>query len=216
MSQINFASINENFPVAGQDNDTQVFRDNFDTIKTNFRLAQEEISDLENNTARTDQETEFNNNIVSTAVFRNNRDIILDGGAISVNQLGVDYANGNYQIFRIGADVTLGLLGLPTDTSFPRGVGKITLELYSDGAARTITLDPSNAVTYKKNAGFPVEIFDVSQDETTKVITKTPVIRTVGAFPNPLVVTSATDPVIIEIWRHSSETVFVNYLGTFA
>lgn len=194
MSQINFASINENFPVAGQDNDTQVFRDNFDTIKTNFRLAQEEISDLENNTARTDQETEFNNNIVSTAVFRNNRDIILDGGAISVNQLGVDYANGNYQIFRIGADVTLGLLGLPTDTSFPRGVGKITLELYSDGSARTITLDPSNAVTYKKK----------SSDSTF-------------TWPGDnFIVSSSSNPVIIEIWRHSSETVFVNYLGTFA
>jgi hypothetical protein len=194
VSQINFASINENFPVAGQDNDTQVFRDNFDTIKTNFRLAQEEISDLENNTARTDQETEFNNNIVSTAIFRNNRDIILDGGAISVNQLGVDYANGNYQIFRIGADVTLGLLGLPTDTSFPRGVGKITLELYSDGAARTITLDPSNAVTYKKKSSDPT--FTWSGDNFT--------------------VSSSSNPVIIEIWRHSSETVFVNYLGTFA
>jgi hypothetical protein len=194
VSQINFASINENFPVAGQDNDTQVFRDNFDTIKTNFRLAQEEISDLENNTARTDQETEFNNNIVSTAVFRNNRDIILDGGAISVNQLGVDYANGNYQIFRIGADVTLGLLGLPTDTSFPRGVGKVTLELYSDGAARTVTLDPSNAVTYKKK----------SSDSTFTWSS------------NIFTVSSSSNPVIIEIWRHSSETVFVNYLGSFA
>jgi hypothetical protein len=194
VSQINFASINENFPVAGQDNDTQVFRDNFDTIKTNFRLAQEEISDLENNTARTDQETEFNNNIVSTAVFRNNRDIILDGGAISVNQLGVDYANGNYQIFRIGANVTLGLLGLPTDTSFPRGVGKITLELYSDGAVRTVTLDPSNAVTYKKKSSDST--FTWSGDNFT--------------------VSSSSNPVIIEIWRHSSETVFVNYLGTFA
>ena len=194
MSQINFASINENFPVAGQDNDTQVFRDNFDTIKTNFRLAQEEISDLENNTARTDQETEFNNNIVSTAVFRNNRDIILDGGAISVNQLGVDYANGNYQIFRIGADVTLGLLGLPTDTSFPRGVGKITLELYSDGAARTVTLDPSNAVIYKKKSS------DLTFTWSGNIFT----------------ISSSSNPVIIEIWRHSSETVFVNYLGTFA
>ena len=133
-------------------------------------------------------------NIVSTAVFRNNRDMILDGGAISVNQLGVDYANGNYQIFRIGADVTLGLLGLPTDTSFPRGVGKVTLELYSDGAARTVTLDPSNAVTYKKK----------SSDSTFTW------------SGNIFTVSSSSNPVIIEIWRHSSETVFVNYLGTFA
>ena len=47
-SLINFAAINENFPVAGQDNDTQVFRDNFDTIKTNFSAAKTEIEDLQN------------------------------------------------------------------------------------------------------------------------------------------------------------------------
>ena len=43
MSNINYVSINENFPVAGQDNDTQVFRDNFDTIKTSLRYAKEEL-----------------------------------------------------------------------------------------------------------------------------------------------------------------------------
>jgi len=196
VSNINFASINENFPVAGQDNDTQVFRDNFDTIKTNFRLAQEEISNLENNTARTDQKTEFNNNIVSTAVFRNNRDIILDGGAgaISVNRLDVDYANGNYQIFRIGADITLGFLQFPNNVSFPRGVGKVTLELYSDGPSRTITLDPSNAVTYKKKS---------SDSEFTWT-------------NNNFTVNSSSNPVIVEVWRHSNETIFVHYIGTFS
>ena len=215
MSQINFASINENFPVAGQDNDTQVFRDNFDTIKTSLRAAQEEITDLENNTARTDQENEFNNNLIRGAVLRYNREGLFNGGAITSN-LTVDYENGNYQIFRIGANITVGFLQFPDSTSFPRGVGKVTLELYSDGTNRTIQLKEENAIVYKKNAGFPVEIFDVSQDETTKEITKTSVIRTVGAFPDPLVLTSSTDPVIIEVWRHSNETIFVNYLGTFA
>ena len=32
MSDINYLNINENFPVAGEDNDTQVFRSNFNTI----------------------------------------------------------------------------------------------------------------------------------------------------------------------------------------
>lgn len=193
MSNINFASINENFPVAGQDNDTQVFRDNFDTIKTNFRFAQEEISDLQNNTVRTDQENDLNNNIVSKAVMRNNRDALLDGGAIVV-PISVDYANGNYQIFRFGADITLGFLQFPNNVSFPRGVGKVTLELYSDGSSRTITLDPSNAVTYKKKSS------DLGFTWTN----------------NNFTVSSSSDPVIIEVWRHSNETIFVHYIGTFA
>jgi hypothetical protein len=193
VSNINFASINENFPVAGQDNDTQVFRDNFDTIKTNFRFAQEEISDLQNNTVRTDQENDLNNNIVSKAVMRNNRDALLDGGAIVV-PISVDYANGNYQIFRFGADITLGFLQFPNNVSFPRGVGKVTLELYSDGSSRTITLDPSNAVTYKKKSS------DLGFTWTN----------------NNFTVSSSSDPVIIEVWRHSNETIFVHYIGTFA
>ena len=193
MSNINFASINENFPVAGQDNDTQVFRDNFDTIKTNFRFAQEEISDLQNNTVRTDQENDLNNNIVSKAVMRNNRDALLDGGAIAV-PISVDYTNGNYQIFRFGADITLGFLQFPNNISFPRGVGKVTLELYSDGPSRTITLDPSNAVTYKKKS---------SDSEFTW-------------SNNSFTLSSSSDPVIVEVWRHSNETIFIHYIGTFA
>ena len=59
-SLINFAAINQNFPVAGQDNDTQVFRDNFDTIKTNFSAAKTEIEDLQDNVARTDVASDFN------------------------------------------------------------------------------------------------------------------------------------------------------------
>ena len=194
MSQINFASINENFPVAGQDNDTQISRDNFDTIKTNFRYAQEEISDLQDNTVRTDQENDLNNNVITSAVFRNNRDAILDGGALAVNQVSIDYSNGNYQIFRVGINATLIFQEFPTNISFPRGVGKVTLELYSDGAARTVTLDPSNAVVYKKKSS------DSNFTWTNNTFT----------------LSSSSNPVIIEVWRHNSETIFVNYLGTFA
>ncbi len=46
-SAINYAAINENFPVAGQDNDTQTFRDNFDSIKTALSTAKTEITDLQ-------------------------------------------------------------------------------------------------------------------------------------------------------------------------
>jgi len=47
VSNINYLNIDENFPIAGQDNDTQVFRDNFDSIKQALRIAKEEIGVLE-------------------------------------------------------------------------------------------------------------------------------------------------------------------------
>lgn len=47
-SNINPTNIDGNFPVAGQDNDSQGFRDNFTNIKTNLQFAQAELNDLQN------------------------------------------------------------------------------------------------------------------------------------------------------------------------
>ena len=68
-SNINYLSINENYPVAGVDNDTQTLRDNFDTIKTSLRRAQEEVTDLQNNTAKNNNDNDFNLNIIGNAVL---------------------------------------------------------------------------------------------------------------------------------------------------
>ena len=46
---INPNNIDGNYPIAGQDNDSQGFRDNFSNIKNNFTFAKSEIEDLQNN-----------------------------------------------------------------------------------------------------------------------------------------------------------------------
>ena len=48
MSLINPNNINGGFPVFGQDNPTQGFRDNFTNIKNNLNFAKQEIEDLQN------------------------------------------------------------------------------------------------------------------------------------------------------------------------
>jgi hypothetical protein len=48
-SQINPNDINGAYPVAGQDNNSQGFRDNFTNTRTNFGYAAGEITDLQNN-----------------------------------------------------------------------------------------------------------------------------------------------------------------------
>jgi hypothetical protein len=48
-SNINTSGINISYPIAGQDNDTQGFRDNFSSIKYNFTTAAAEISGLQAN-----------------------------------------------------------------------------------------------------------------------------------------------------------------------
>jgi len=35
-------------------------------------------------------------------------------------------------------------------------------------------------------------------------------------FPSPLVLSSAANPVIIEVWQHSSSVIYLNYVGYFS
>ena len=191
MSNINYVSINENFPVAGQDNDTQVFRDNFDTIKTSLRYAKEELEifqDSATGAARLNQSNDFNQNIISNAVLQGNRDALFDGGNYSAATLDVTYTNGAYQIYKFGANVEINFLEFPENET-PAGVGKVTLELYSDGSSKTITFKSIGGLVYKKNAS----------------------LIALGT----LTVTSATNPVILEVWRYKSATIFLNYVGVF-
>ena len=194
MSNINYVSINENFPVAGQDNDTQVFRDNFDTIKTSLRYAKEELEVLQDSTtgaARLNQSNDFNQNVISNAVLQGNRDALFDGGNYAAPTLDVNYTNGAYQIYKFAAaPVEINFLEFPENET-PAGVGKVTLELYSDSAtSRTITFKSIGGLVYKKNAA----------------------LISLGT----LTVSSATNPVILEVWRYKSGTIFLNYLGVFA
>ena len=192
-SNINYLGINENFPVAGEDNDTQVFRDNFDTIKTSFNTAKTEITDLQTNAARTDVDNDFNNKLISGAVMLNNYDKKFDGCVIAA-PLTVDYENGNYQIFRFGATTTVEFLNFPDDASLPTGLGKVTLELYGDGTARTLTFITSGGTVIKKNATFPAT-FTLTSAEAAA---------------------GSGNPVMIEVWQHKSDRIFLNYLGQFS
>jgi len=191
-SLINFAAINENFPVAGQDNDTQVFRDNFDTIKTNFSTAKTEITDLQDNVARTDGDNDFLYNIVGSVTLNDaylrKKDY---GAAIVAGTQDVSFKQAMYHVIKLGANTSLSFSEFPTGAVDATGlgqIGKATLELYGDGTARTITFTTSGATVLKKDP----------------------------LFPGSVIVTSATNPVIIEVWQHSATVIWLNYLGLFS
>ena len=195
MSDINFAAINENFPVAGQDNDTQVFRDNFDTIKTNFQLAKNEIGDLQENVVRADRPNDFNGNLITNAKFIANTETIKFTSVVNSTDT-IDYENGNYQIFVINpSTVSFDFLNFPDNNDT---VGKITIEMYgNDSSSKTIsfTLSNSGASSVKTN-GFPSN-------------------PAAGQLPT-ITLNSSTQSVIFEIWRYNESTFFMKYIGTFA
>tara|TARA_E500000081_G_scaffold91952_1_gene93012 strand:- start:925 stop:1536 length:612 start_codon:yes stop_codon:yes gene_type:complete len=197
-SLINYLSINENFPVAGQDNDTQVFRDNTDTIKTSLRNAKDELTDVLTNAAYRDEANDFELNNVSNAVLINNRISKFDGGAVTASPTTIDYKNGDYQIYRVGGNISIDFLNFPGDPVYtgettPIGMGKVTLELYSDGSSRTVNFLTSSG-TIIKSKDFP------------GYASGSPV----------LTLTSATDPVIVEVFRHSTAVIYMRYIGAFA
>ena len=192
-SNINYLSINENFPVAGQDNDTQVFRDNFDTIKTSLRNAKDEITDLQDDTAKLNLDNDFGLKKIQRAVLQNNRTQKFNGGTVTATPTTIDYENGDYQIYNIGASLSMDFLNFPGDPVFtsevtPIGMGKVTLELYSTGASYTLSFTTSGGTVIKKDPD----------------------------FPGTVTIDSATDPVFIEVWRHSADVIFMRYLGQYS
>lgn len=210
-SNINYLSINENFPVAGQDNDTQVFRDNFDTIKTSLNAANTEINELLGAVARLDREdNDFGINKISNVVLSNARTQTNDARISPLTtDVTIDALSGGYQIYTVGADITVDFLNfagdarnIPVETDVQKAsVTKVTLELYSDLTASdeytvTFTLSGTGATQFKKNgSGFTV-------DSSNITIT--------------LTADSANSPIIVEFWRHDLDTIYARYLGEFA
>ena len=97
MSNIdNNETVDATFPVAGQDNNSQGFRDNFSLIKTNFATAKVEITALETNSAKLNSNNNFSGNEVSGALFKGNFTKSHDAGTVSTNQ-NISLANGNFQ-----------------------------------------------------------------------------------------------------------------------
>lgn len=192
-SNINYLNINENFPVAGQDNDTQIFRDNFDTIKTSLRNAKTEITDLQDDTAKLNLDNNFQLKVVENAVLQNNRTQKFNAGSVSASPTTADFKNGDYQIYTLDASITMDFLNLPGDPVYtsettPIGMGKIMLELYSTGGSYTITFVTSGGTVIKKDP----------------------------SFPGTVTIDSSSDPVFIEVWRHSADTIFMRYLGKYS
>jgi hypothetical protein len=202
-SQITFSSIDENYPVAGQDNDTQGFRDNFNVIKQALLKASEEITTLQQNTEGLELSaldgnvpgTNFNGTFLTGAILKSNSESLINGGTVTASEVELNFGNGNYQVYRIGANnISFNITGFSTIDS---GANKIILELVGDDTDRQVTFisnDPG--IVNFKTSNFPAGQFTV---------------------------TSSTNPILIEIYTRKkntepgllSRTIFINYIGQF-
>ena len=128
-------NIDGEFPVAGQDNSSQGFRDNFTASKNNFTEAKTEIESLQTNKASLNASNSFADNIISRAILKDTAETVYahgtTGGSIILN-----HENGHYQTITSNATITLSFTNWPATTT----VGRIILDITYASTAHTITI----------------------------------------------------------------------------
>jgi len=142
-SAINPNNINTAYPVAGQDNNTQGFRDNFTFIKNNFSAAASEITALQNTGAvkGSGAVNDFAGGLIYDARVQDLSASVANfdnaSGTVTIN-----YAAGHYQRITTASSITIAL----NELSFPPigRYGFFRLEITVTSTAHTVTLpDPA-------------------------------------------------------------------------
>jgi hypothetical protein len=171
MSSINPNNINGQYPIAGQDNDSQGFRDNFTNIKNNFTFSKSEIEDLQNNAILKSPlaggiiNNDLSYNELISARLRNAVETIYSIGTVSTD-LAIDWTDGHFQKFTLsGTNITVTI----DKTTWPTSgyYTKFKLQITVGSTNRVVTLSTAG-VTYlgldsiQGNTGASSNIFNLA------------------------------------------------------
>lgn len=172
-SQINANLVDASYPVAGVDNSSQGFRDNFSAIKNNFSYAASEITTLQSSAAFLNADNNFGGYKIYDAEFKYNHKTTYNLGTVS-GSVDVDRENGEYQYLTTSGNITLSFDNWPATTK----LAFIDLEITLGSGSHTITYpgavvlptgfsNPTTAGTYifrlmTHNAGTTIYLLDLS------------------------------------------------------
>jgi hypothetical protein len=221
-SAINPNNIDGTYPVAGQDNNSQGFRDNFTNIKTNFQYAEDEITDLQNNAvlksalSGTTLDNDMLGSGLSNAVLNDMGYTRLalgtTGGSVTIN-----YAVGTYQTMTTNASTSLAFTNFP-----PAGVaGEVYFQITVASVAHTLTLPAAVSLGLTGIQGISGQVitfgatgtynfrFTTSDGGTT--ITVYDLNRPLNVYTNPLFLTGSED---LASAAAASLTLPVSYFST--
>lgn len=146
-SQVNPYNIDGTYPVAGQDNDSQGFRDNFTNTRNNFAFVKSELEDLQSKVLLKAplNNTTLNNDLSASGTTLNNAQLTAfsetyyNNGSLSGSQT-INYNQGNFQRITTGGSLTVGFSNWPT-----AGImGRLILWVNVTSTGYTLTL-PSQA-----------------------------------------------------------------------
>jgi hypothetical protein len=150
-SNINPNNIDGTYPVAGQDNNSQGFRDNFTNIKSNFQYAEDEINDLQSKVILKAalSGSVLDNDMLGSLVYNGT---IADFGAtrVALNNVSgsqtIDYSLGHFQTLTTSGSVSLAFTNFPV-----AGIaGIVNVQVTVSNVAHTLTLPAAVSVN---NAG---------------------------------------------------------------
>ena len=140
-SSINPNNIDGTYPVAGQDNNSQGFRDNFTNTKTNFQYAADEINDLQSKVilkaalTGTSLDNNMNGSLLSNAQIQDFSQTRVALGTLT-GSVGVDYATGHYQTVTTGGSISLAFTNFPAAGT----LGFVIVRVTVTSVAHTLTL----------------------------------------------------------------------------
>lgn len=117
MSSIVTNNIDANFPIQGQDNSSQGFRDNFGAIKTALSIAKTEITALETNTAKTNTNNNYNGFLMEEVLANNISQLFKNKGIPESQQIIIDVQDCQFVKIRFIGNTVVRFTNWPNTTS---------------------------------------------------------------------------------------------------
>ena len=154
-SAINPNNIDGAYPVAGQDNNSQGFRDNFTNTKTNFEYAASEITDLQSKAVLkaaltgTTLNNDMGGSLLSNAQLQDMSETRVALGTVSGSQT-IDYSAGPYYTLTTSGSVSLAFTNFPVAGT----VGRVRFQITVTSTAYTLTLPVAVSVGTSNIQGF--------------------------------------------------------------
>tara|TARA_B100000902_G_scaffold109697_1_gene111296 strand:+ start:10164 stop:10751 length:588 start_codon:yes stop_codon:yes gene_type:complete len=152
-SSSNIGTINADYPVAGQDNDSQGFRDNFTKIKAELTNTHADLTALDTNSVKNnDAETDMQGNTIKNVTFLRGTSKFYSGGVLSsAGVRPVSFEIATYHSYTINSTgITLELADWPASGKY----AEVWLELRGRGQADTVTFSTANSGSIKVATGF--------------------------------------------------------------
>lgn len=166
-SAINPNNIDGAYPVAGQDNNSQGFRDNFTNTKTNFEYAASEITDLQNKAilkaalTGTTLNNDMAGSLLSNAQLQDMSETVVALGSVTGSQV-IDYAAGPYYTLTTTGSITISFSNFPTAGTLGRCRVRITVA----STAHTLTIPAAVTIGTANTQGYASNVITFNQTGT--------------------------------------------------